>query len=152
MQYRRALLLLIGIGIVCSFWLPWMHLVQSEAMNQRAVLNGIELIAKLNAYHGSSLRLPMFTGIINIFYAVPIIGAGLSFAVMMNAKALYKVFAVLLPGILNVFWMITYLIIVQNGFYLDVFDPLGEVGFGFLLLCPLTIGTMILGLIHIDQM
>lgn len=127
MYYRRALLLLIGIGIICSFWFPWINLVQSEVLNQKSFLNGLDLIYRLNNYNGTSLRLPMFTGIINVFYAVPTVGAALSFTALMNIKVMYKIFAVLLPGILNVFWLITYLVIIQNGIFLNVFDPLGEI-------------------------
>lgn len=148
---RRLLMIGLGILMIIAFWLPWLRLYQSELIHNTSFLNGLAIIKAFNAYSGSSLRLPMFTGIVNGFYALPVTGAGIVLTALINKKWLCIVFGLILSGIVNVFWVLTYFALTQNMILTAIFDPLAELGIGFFMICPLTLFSIMVSLYHLDR-
>ncbi len=151
-RWRRWLLLTLGLLMLISLWMPWIVMNQASLIKGRHYLNGIEVIWFLNADQTNQLRLPMFLTMFNIFLATPAVGAGLSFGCLMNHKHWYRLFGLILPGALNVFWCIGFVVLLRNRLILELFDPLVTFGMGFLMLCPITLVSMFLSIVHIDAL
>lgn len=149
--YRRLLMIGLGILMIIAFWLPWLRLYQSEIIHNRSFLNGLEIIKAFNTYKGTSLRLPMFTGIVNGFFILPVTGAGLVFTSLINKKWLCILFGLILSGIINVFWVLTFFALSENMILTAIFDPLAELGIGFFIICPLTLFSIMVSLYHLDR-
>lgn len=149
--YRRLLMIVLGILMIIAFWLPWLRLYQSEIIHNSSFLTGIDIIEAFNTYSGTSLRLPMVACMVNGFLILPLTGAGLVLAALMNKRWLCILFGLILSGVVNVFWIITYFALSQNMILTAIFDPLAEIGFGFYIICPLSLFSIMVSLYQLDR-